>query len=429
MYMKHQCTLHQKCVSKGNAKAKAKSPPVVDDDASNVSLESLASVPVVILPLDSQSVNIDDNLSNLGNIQNVDNIIEIQSQPEVPPLPPTSAVFDAGTITLVFERLHELLDKFQGCRTPPPEDVGSVRRFPTAGPSDNARPNPLTQVTDSAPQGPDAAPGPSMATHVPPSPGPSHHAASKSGDLPSPRVEEDDGEPIRTGSRRDSSPEGLRDSLEFVHTRLPSIGRSLTLFGPVECLLQITIIVIWTFSTPNMTVLPRLLLSHMRLPHPVAVGVRQTSLLQVSLLQLRLPVLHVQILRHAQGFAIHLSLVLPHPGINDSLRQTVVIIETSQAIVPVAVESQRIAHVSDSSLAISLATDGDSLQGIPPLQSAADLLQMIPLRLSVGTHPMPRMAMVHLRDPHHGLLLPIHLRLLGKIRTLMILPSLPQFGR
>ena len=43
------------------------------------------SVPVVILPLDSQAVNIDDNLTNLGNIQNIDNIVEIQSQPEVVP--------------------------------------------------------------------------------------------------------------------------------------------------------------------------------------------------------------------------------------------------------------------------------------------------------------------------------------------------------
>ena len=88
MYVKHQRTLHQKRVSNGNAKAKAKSPPVVDDAASNVSMESHMSVPVVILPLDSQSVNIDDNLSNLGNIQNIDNIVEIQSQPEVPPPPP-----------------------------------------------------------------------------------------------------------------------------------------------------------------------------------------------------------------------------------------------------------------------------------------------------------------------------------------------------
>ena len=87
MYVEHKHT-HQKRVSKGNAKAKAKSPPVVDDAASNVSMESHVSVPVVILPLDSQSVNIDDDLSNLGNIQNIDNIVEIQTQPEVPPPPP-----------------------------------------------------------------------------------------------------------------------------------------------------------------------------------------------------------------------------------------------------------------------------------------------------------------------------------------------------
>ena len=116
MYMKPQRTLHQKRVSKGNAKAKAKSPPVVDDAASNVSMESHVSVPVVILPLDPQSVDVDDNLCNLGNIQNVDNIVEIQSQPEIPPPPPpttTFAVFDAGTITSVFTRLHELLDNFR----------------------------------------------------------------------------------------------------------------------------------------------------------------------------------------------------------------------------------------------------------------------------------------------------------------------------
>ena len=210
--------------------------------------------------------------------------------------------------------------------------------------------------------------------------------------------------------------------------RLLSIGRSLILFGPVECRLQITIIVI-LISTPSMTVLARLLLSHVRLPHPVAVGVLQTSLLQVSLLQLRLPVLHVEVLRHAQGFAIHLSLGLPHPGINDSLHKTFFVHETSRAIVPVTVESHKIAHVSDSSLAISLATGGDSLQGIPPLQSADDSLRMIPLHLSVGIHPVPLLLMVHLRDPHRGLLLPFHLRLLGKIGTLMILPSLLQFGR
>ena len=223
MYMKHQRTLYQKRVSKGNAKAKAKSPPVVDDAASNASLESLASVPVVILPLDPQSVDVDDNLSNLGNIQNVDNIVEIQSQPEIPPLPSTSAVFDAGTITSVFTRLHELLDKFQGRRTPPPENVGSHRRSPTAGPSDIARPNPLAQVADSAPQGPDVAPGPSMATRVPPASGPSHHDAPNSGEFASAHVVEGDWEPVRTWNRRVLSPERLRDDLELIHTKITQL--------------------------------------------------------------------------------------------------------------------------------------------------------------------------------------------------------------
>ena len=87
MYMKHQRTLYLKRVSKENAKAKAKSPTinVVDDDASNASIESHVSLPVVILPLDPQLVDADDNLVNLGNIQNVDNIVEIQSQSEIPP--------------------------------------------------------------------------------------------------------------------------------------------------------------------------------------------------------------------------------------------------------------------------------------------------------------------------------------------------------
>ena len=146
-----------------------------------------------------------------------------------------------------------------------------------------------------------------------------------------------------------------------------------------------------------MTIFARLLLSHVRLPHPVAVGI-----LQMSLLQLRLPSLHVQILNHAQGFAIHLSLGLLLTGINDSLHKTVLVHETFQAIVPITVASPEIAHVSDSSLAIILATDGDSLQGIPPLQSVADSLQRIPLLLSIGIHPVPLLVMLPLRDPHQS---------------------------
>ena len=209
MYMKHQRTLYLKRVSKENAKAKTKSPPVVDDAASTASIESHVSLPVVILPLDPQSVDADDNLCNLGNIQNVDNVVEIQSQPEIPPPPPppSTSNFDAGIVQSAFTRLHELLDKFQGRRTPPREYLGSDRRSPTAGPSDIARPNPLAQVSDTASQGPDSAPGPSTATHVPPSSGPSHHDAPSSSEFVSARVGVDEWEHVRSWSRRVSSPE------------------------------------------------------------------------------------------------------------------------------------------------------------------------------------------------------------------------------
>ena len=88
MYMRHERTLYLKRVSKGNAKSKAKSPPVVDDDASTVSIESHVSLPLVMLPLDPQLVDAEVDLCNLGNLQTVDNVVEIQSQPESPPPPP-----------------------------------------------------------------------------------------------------------------------------------------------------------------------------------------------------------------------------------------------------------------------------------------------------------------------------------------------------
>ena len=213
--MKHQRTLHQKRVSK--EKAKAKSPPIADDSASNVSVESHVSIPVVILPIDSQSVDIDDNISN---IQNIDNVVEIQQPQLEEPPPPPSMVFDAGALASVFDRLNNLLSKFEGSSTPQLEHVGSARRSSTAGPSDDARLNPLTQVSDSAPQGPDAAPGPSKAMRVPPAPGPSHAFAEESGELPSARVGEDSWEPIRAGRLGDSPPEGLRSRLDSVHTKI-----------------------------------------------------------------------------------------------------------------------------------------------------------------------------------------------------------------
>ena len=137
--------------------------------------------------------------------------------------PPATSGFDAGIVESAFTRLHELLDKFQGRRTPPREYVGSDRRSPTAGPSDFARPNPLAQFADTAPQGPDSAPGPSTATHVPPALGPSHHDAPSSGEFVSARVGLDEWEHVRSWSRRVSSPERLRDELEQTHTEISQL--------------------------------------------------------------------------------------------------------------------------------------------------------------------------------------------------------------
>ena len=140
-----------------------------------------------------------------------------------PPPPPATSAFDAGIVQSAFTRLHELLDKFQGRRTPPREYVGSDRRSPTAGPSDIARPNPLAQVADTAPQGPDSVPGPSTATHVPPTSGLSHHDAPSSGEFVSARVGVDEWEHVRSWSRRVSSPERLRDELEWTHTEISQL--------------------------------------------------------------------------------------------------------------------------------------------------------------------------------------------------------------
>ena len=101
----------------------------------------------------------------------------------------------------------------------------------------------------------------------------------------------------------------------------------------------------------------------------VAVGILQlllSLLAQMKLRQLRLPLLHAQVLRHAQSLVIHLSLGLVLRGISNSLPRTVLIHETLLAIAVMTVASLKIAHVSNSPLAIVQATDGDSLQEIYP---------------------------------------------------------------
>ena len=128
----------------------------------------------------------------------------------------------------------------------------------------------------------------------------------------------------------------------------------------------------------------------------VAVGILQlllSLLAQMKLRQLRLPLLHAQVLRHAQRLVIHLSPGLVLRGFSDSLPRTVLVHETLLAIALMTVASLKIAYVSDSPVAIIQATDGDSLQEIP-------------LLLSVGVRPVPPLMMNTLGNPHHGILLP-----------------------
>ena len=122
-----------------------------------------------------------------------------------------------------FAKLNQMLDEFRGCRTPLRENVGSDRRSLSAGPSDIARPNPIAQVSDSAPQGPDSAPGPSTATHVPPPLGPSRHDAPSGDEYVSTHGGMDEWEHVRYGSRHVSPPERLRDDLERTHTEIAQL--------------------------------------------------------------------------------------------------------------------------------------------------------------------------------------------------------------
>ena len=107
-------------------------------------------------------------------------------------------------------------------------------------------------------------------------------------------------------------------------------------------------------------------------------GVLQSSLLQGSLLQLMLPVLHVQIRHLSKDLACHPSLALLHLANSDSQPKIVVVHVTPPAIFLVAVAFQRSALANDSLLAPDIATVGDSVQGIPLLLGERDSLQWVP---------------------------------------------------
>ena len=89
LYLRNKRTLYLKHVSKKN-KAKAKSPPQVDDAASTASLESVVPPPVVLLLLDPQLVDANLSLEELQKFQHVDNVVEVQFQPVSSPPPPSS---------------------------------------------------------------------------------------------------------------------------------------------------------------------------------------------------------------------------------------------------------------------------------------------------------------------------------------------------
>ena len=466
--MKHQRTLYLKRVSKGNAKAKAKSPPVVDDAASTASIESHVSLPVVILPLDPQSVDADDNLCNLGNIQNVDNIVEIHPQPEIPPPPPPPATsaFDAGIVQSAFTRLHELLDKFQGRRTPPREYVGSDRRSPTVGPSDIARPNPLAQVADTAPQGPDSAPGPSTATHVPPSSGPSHHDAPSSSEFVSARVGVDEWEHVRSWSRRVSSPERLRDELERTHTEISQLRDMIDFCrargkAPPDHFYHDLDILHSRYDQLSLAFAEsrQAFASSRRGRSPVVASPSVASPSAAPrpprpdsspLKGLRLSPQPGPSSSGDHRFALQ-DRRRPRDASNDLSRRSRLSEERFRerfATSNKPSDSRRFASRDSPSPKQRRFASRDSLSpkrqgfasrdspspkrqrfasGNPLLQSDGDSLQEILIHLSVNTHLVPRLVMVLLRGPHRGLLLPVHLHLLGRIRKLMNLLFRPQF--
>ena len=290
-----------------------------------------------------------------------------------------------------------------------------------------------------------------------------------------------------------SSPERLRDDLERTHSEISQLREFINFCrargrAPPDHYFRDLDILHSRYDQLSLA-----LAESRRLSLLVAVAVLQSSLLQGLLLQLMLPVLHVQIRHLSEDLACHPSLVLPLLANSDSQPKIVVVLVTPPAISLVPVAFQRSAITNDSLLAPGIATVGDSVQGIPlllgewdlpqgtpplqsewdspqgvpplqsewdspqgvphlqsewdspqgvpPLQSERDSLQGIPplqsdgvslqgtlFHLDVNTHPVLRLVMALFRDPHRGLLLPIHLLLRGKIRKLMNRLFQPRLG-
>ena len=484
MYMRHQRKLYLKRVSKGNAKSKAKSPPVVDNNASTASIESHVSLSVVMLPLDPQLVDAEVDLGELGNLQTVDSVVEIQSQPKSPtPPPPATSGFDANLMNAAFAKLNQMLDEFRGRRTPPRENVGSDRRSPSAGPSDIARPNPIAQVSDTAPQGPDSAPGPSTATHVPPALDPSRHDAPSDGDYVSTRGGVDEWEHVRSWSRHVSSPERLRDDLERTNAEISQLRdyndfcRALGRAPPDHHYRDLDIL----HSRYDQLSLAlaesrQAFASSRRGRSPVIASPRVASPTDAprpprpdssSLKGPRLSPQPGPSSTHDRRRPRDASSDLPRhrrlseerycdrfatsAGYSDSVQGSPLLLsewDSPQGVPPLQSEWDSLqggpflqSEWDSPQGGPPLQSERDSLQGIPPLQSERDSLQGIPplqsdsvslqgtlLHLDVSSHPVLCLVMTLLRDPHRGLLLPVHFPLPETIRNLMNPLCQPRLG-
>ena len=355
----------------------------------------------------------------------------------------------------VFQKLNSILSKIEGSSTSQLEHVGSVRRSSTAGPSDEARPNPHTQVSDLAPQGPDAAPEPSKAMSPPPAPGPSHAFADESGEF---REGEDRWEPLRAGRSGDSFPEELRSRLDSVHTKITAHRETIDF-------------VLARGMNPSSHYYDDLDALHAEYDHlcRVLVETREASASrrcgdspaapsppcpdEASPAAAPPPPRPGPLSRPAPRHS-------PQPGPSSSRDQRFASQDRSRPRDTPSDRSRdrgvsedrprkrfasgnstghrrRFASGDSPSPKRQRFTSGDSPS--PKRQRFASRDSPSPKRrrfasgdsllLSVGIRPVPPLMMITLRDPHRGFLLPIPLLLLGKIGTLMIPPSLPPFGR
>ena len=90
-------------------KAKATSPPITNFSVSTCRLTPVFSVPVIILPIDAQSLDIDNILIIFIMLLNFNSLC----WRALPPI-----VFDAGALASIFQKLNIFLSKFEGSSTP-----------------------------------------------------------------------------------------------------------------------------------------------------------------------------------------------------------------------------------------------------------------------------------------------------------------------